>query len=448
MPQPVLFVVGMHDSHAPALDRIAADRGVTVDPLLPFSAVRKADSFDFDALLAEAEDRVRQVDDIAGFTAYWDLPASCIAAVLAQRHGLPTPGLEAVAAVEHKYWSRRLQQEVVPEVTPAYDVVDLRDDDAADAVDVPLPMWVKPVKSYSSHLGRRVDDDAELDQAIGVLQAGTSRLGRPMQQVVDRLDVPPDIARVPATAAIAEELLDGDQVTVEGSVHGGDLAVHGLFDIHREANGTTFAAYGYPSTLPDGARKQMVAASERLMGRLGWDDGPFNIEFFHDAATDEVQLLEVNPRISQEHAHLMRWVDDVTNLEVMVDLALGQRPAVPQHDGPHDAAAKFFLRAYDDAVVSRVPSADEVARVEEQFAPCRVELLVDADDRLSEQPDQETYSYELAYVFLAGRDHDAIQQRYREVVDALGIELRPTADGSTDAQRVDATRHATLEPVP
>lgn len=33
-------------------------------------------------------------------------------------HGLPTPGLEPIATVEHKYWSRLVQQRVVPEVTP------------------------------------------------------------------------------------------------------------------------------------------------------------------------------------------------------------------------------------------------------------------------------------------------------------------------------------------
>ena len=444
---PVVFVVGMDDSHAPALGRVAAERGVVVDQLLPFSAVRKADAFDFDALRAEAEDRVAKAGDVAGLTAYWDLPASCIAAVLAERHGLPTPGLEAVATVEHKYWSRCVQQEAVPEVTPAFDVIDLRDDDPTAHVDVPFPMWVKPVKSYSSHLGRRVDDHDELATATDLMRTATGRLGEPMQQVIDRLDAPRQVTDVPATAAIAEELLDGDQVTVEGSVHGGELAVHGLFDIHREANGTTFAAYSYPSTLPAGAREQMVTASERLMAHLGWDEGPFNIEFFHDPATDEIQLLEVNPRISQEHSHLMGWVDEVTNLEVMVDLALGHRPAVPQHDGPHDAAAKFFLRAYGDAVVDRVPSGDEVARIQEQFAPCRVELLVDTGDRLSEQPDQETYSYELAYVFVAGRDHARLEQRYREVVDALGMQLRPTA-GSTEVRRVDAVRRATLVPVP
>jgi hypothetical protein len=132
----------------------------------------------------------------------------------------------------------------------------------------------------------------------------------------------------------------------------------------------------------------------------------------------------------------------------MVDLALGHRPAVPQHDGPHDAAAKFFLRAYGDAVVDRVPSGDEVARIQEQFAPCRVELLVDTGDRLSEQPDQETYSYELAYVHLAGPSHDDVQARYEQVVDDLGIELRPPEDPGAPSRRVDAERAATLEPVP
>ena len=448
MSRPVLFIVGMDDEHAPRLRSIGDRRGVDVEGLLPFSAVRKASSFDVDALLDRARERVAATEQVAGFTAYWDLPASCIAAILAAEHDLPTPGLEPVATVEHKYWSRLVQQRAAPEVTPGFDIVDLRHDDAADRVDVPLPAWVKPVKSYSSHLGRRVEDEQELADAVEGLRNRTGRLGEPMQQVIDRLDPPDRVAEVPATAAIAEELLDGHQVTLEGFVHGGEMTVHGMFDIHREANGTTFAAYGYPSTLPEDVTGRMGDAARRLMLALGWDDGPFNIEFFHDADTDELQLLEVNPRISQEHSHLMRWVDDTTNLDIMVDLALGRTPTAPRHDGDHAAAGKFFLRAYRDAVVVSMPDDDELAALEDRFAPCRVTPLVDEGDRLSEQPDQETYSYELAYVYLAGPSHEEIQDRYDELVDALGIQLRGVDDPDAPVRRVDAERAATLQPVP
>lgn len=447
MPRPVLFVVGMDDEHAPRLRQIGAERGVDVDPLLPFTSVRKASSFDVDALLARARERVAATEEVAGFAAYWDLPASCIAAILAAEHRLPTPGLEPIATVEHKYWSRIVQQQAVPEVTPAFDVVDLRRQDAADRVDVPLPAWVKPVKSYSSHLGRRVESRADLERAVDGLRDRTRRLGEPMQQVLDRLDPPARVAEVPATAAIAEELLNGHQMTLEGFVDGGEVTVHGMFDIHREANDTTFAAYGYPSTLPGEVTDRMVEASARLMQALHWHEGTFNIEFFHDAETDELRLLEVNPRISQEHSHLMRWVDDTTNLQIMVDLALGRTPTVPRHDGEHAAAAKFFLRAYQDAIVDRMPDEDALAEVERRFAPCRVQPLVAEGDRLSEQPDQEAYSYELAYVHVAGESHAAVQQRYEQVVDALGIELRPVDGPCAPARRVDAERAATLQPV-
>lgn len=268
-----------------------------------------------------------------------------------------------------------------------------------------------------------------------------------MQQVIDRLDPPRRVADVPATAAIAEELLDGQQVTLEGFVHRGEVTVHGMFDIHREANGTTFAAYGYPSTLPEDVTTRMGDAASRLMQALDWDQGTFNVEFLHDSASDELRLLEVNPRISQEHSHLMRWVDDTTNLEIMVDLALGRQPQTPRHDGDHAAAAKFFLRAYADGVVTAMPDPEAIAVIEERFAPCRITPLLAQGDQLSQQPDQETYSYELAYVHLAGPSHDAIQERYEQVVDALGIELGPAGDSDAPPFGVDAERAATLQPV-
>lgn len=54
-------------------------------------------------------------------------------------HGLPTPGLEPIATVEHKYWSRLVQQRVVPEVTPDFDATTRRADAAGDRPARPAP---------------------------------------------------------------------------------------------------------------------------------------------------------------------------------------------------------------------------------------------------------------------------------------------------------------------
>lgn len=446
-----LLIVGLDDHHAPQLRRIGRDRGVEVVPLLDVSEVRRARSYDLDALLRRAEQRFAAAGEVAGITAYWDMPASSVAACLAERHGLPTPGLRAVTAMEHKYWSRRIQQVAVPEVTPAFELVDLRRPAAAERIGLPYPFWLKPIRSAAGHLAMQIDDRRELDLALRWLREGTVVYGRPFQRVLDSLDLPPEIAEVPATAAIAEELLEGDQVTLEGYALDGAISCYGVFDIHREANGCTFARYLYPSQLAASARERMTAAATTLMSALEWDRGAFNIEFFHEPSSGRIQLLEVNPRISQEHAHLTHWVDSASNLEVMVDLALGRPPPaiVGSHAGPHAVAAKVFLRAYRDAVVADAPDPAVVAELERRHAPCRIVLVAEQGVRLAELRGQEPYSYELAHVYLAGEDEHELEQRYQRIVDELGMRLlRVGVPPGSRAIQVDGSRLARLDPLP
>ena len=451
MARPRLLVVGMDGHHAPTLAEICRARGVTLTRLFDVAEVRRTATYDVDALLDRAERAYTAAEKVAGIACYWDMPSSYLAATLAERHGLATPGVQAVTTVEHKYWSRCVQQEVVPEVTPAFALVDPRQPDAADHVDLAFPFWLKPVKSASGHLAIRIEDREQLEQAIRRLRQGTSQLGPAFQRIVDRLTLPTSIANAPASAAIAEELLVGDQVTLEGYALDGEVVVYGCFDIHREANGCTFASYTYPSQLSSMVRARMEQAARTLMSKLRWDHGAFNIEFFHDPATGSIRLLEVNPRISQEHAHLMRWVDGVSNLELMVDLALGRQPSLhhPRHRDRFPVAAKFFLRAYEDGVVGGVPSFEVVDAIERDHDPCRIVLLVGEGDRLAHLRCQEPYSYAVAYVYLAGSDHADLERRYESVVHALGLRILPV-DTSTGGRprTIDATRRATLELLP
>lgn len=361
---------------------------------------------------------------MAGITTYWDFPSSCLAPILAEELALLTPGLRPVAAFEHKYWSRTLQSDVAPEDTPAFAAVDVHAPDADVRAPLAYPFWLKPIKSYSSHLGFRIGGSDDLEHAVGVMRRRIGRLGEPFQQVLDRTDVPDEVAGIGGGWAIAEGIIDGHQCTLEAHVHRGELTVHGLFDIARRDNGSTFVNYTYPSRLPERARARMRAVAADLVAHSGYDDAVLNIEFFYDEDADRTWILEVNPRISQEHADLMAWVDGTTNLEVMARTALGDDPGLEPGDGRCGAAGKFFDRHEHDAVVARVPTPDEVAALEEAYAPATIRIEVAEGDRLSELEDQESYSFELAHVYLGARDHDALHATYDEVAAALTFDLR------------------------
>lgn len=211
-------------------------------------------------------------------------------------------------------------------------------------------------------------------------------------------------------------------------MHAGELTLHGLFDIARREDGSTFVNYTYPSRLPAEARKRMTEVAADLVAHTGYDDAVLDIEFFYDADTGRTWILEVNPRISQEHADLMAWVDGMTNLEVMAQAALGDEPGLERGEGSCGAAGKFFHRHDHDAMVARVPSAEEIAALEEAHAPAIIDVGVHEGDRLSELPDQEPYSYRLADVYLGAEDHDHLHRRYDAISRELTFELREPGD--------------------
>lgn len=417
-----LAVIGLSDRQRDWLQRIGDEQGFRVYSILPYAKVRRAKHFHLDELLTVARARLdaRPVD---GLTTLWDFPSSCLAAILAEAVGLPTPGLRAVVSFEHKYWSRLTQHRVAPRHTPSFAAVDPFDDALLDGdPPLPFPFWLKPVKSYAGHLGFRVRSPADLQVAVEALRDGIHRLGVPFQRTLDHLDdLPEEIAAVGGSGAIAEAPVDGDQCTLEGYVHEGQVHVYGVFDIHRAEDRSTFTHYTYPSRLSEDARTRMCRIATDLVTEVGYDNAAFNIEFFVDEDEDRTWILEVNPRISQEHSYLMDWVDDATNLEVMAQTALDQEPRLQPQDGPCRLAAKFFLRRTEDAVVAAVPDEERIAEIEQHHGFCVVELLVAEGDRLSQLEDQEPYSYLLAYVYLGGAEEQELHQRYRQVVDELGL---------------------------
>ncbi|MDP5183381.1 ATP-grasp domain-containing protein [Blastococcus sp. BMG 814] len=379
------------------------------------------DDIDIPALLNRAEERLESfagpIDAVIG---YWDFPVSSMVPILCRRRGLPSAPLEAVVKCEHKYWSRLEQRKVIGEV-PAFALVDLEGDGELPP-DLELPVWLKPVKSVSSELAFHVGDRTELDEALGAIREGIDKYGEPFEFVLDQIDLPPEIAAVGATACLAEEAAVGQQLTVEGYAQAGRAHVYGIIDSLTYPDSSSFLRYQYPSRLPAQVRARLVDISTRVIEHLGLESTTFNIEYFWDPDRDRIRLLEVNPRHSQSHAKMFEAVDGVSNHEVMVELALGRAPG-ERTGGAYGVAAKWFLRTFDDGVVTRSPSPEDVARVEQELDGVTVHVVAQQGGRLSELAQQDSYSYELAQVFVGARDEAELIEKYERVVQLLPIEI-------------------------
>jgi hypothetical protein len=371
-----------------------------------------------DRAVRQLDERAKPVDAVVGF---WDFPVSTLVPLLAARCGLRSASLESVVKCEHKYWSRLEQQQVIDE-HPRFGLVDLEGEPRLPD-GLRYPIWLKPVKSYSSELAFHVADDEQLAEAVTEIRAGIGRLGRPFEWILDQLDLPQEIAEVGGQACLAEEALSGARAATEGYVHDGRVVVHGVLDSITYPDRSSFLRHQYPSQLPERVQQRLVEVSERVIERVGLDWTTFSVEFFCDPESGEVSLLEINPRHSQSHALLFEHVDGIANHHAMVQLALGYDPDMPSGKGPYGIAAKWYHRRFTDGLLRRGPSEEELARVEREVPGVHVAPVPREGQRLSELPSQDSYSYELADVIVGARDEAELVEKYERAVAALTYEF-------------------------
>ena len=427
-----IFVIGLDDFNLRLLRRVRHARDYDFHGLLEFRSVAQDPECEVDDLLARAFETLDAfpgtIDAIVG---YWDFPTVLMMPILRRRYGLRGPSLESVLRCEHKYWARLEQQKVLGEMVPPFVLVDPFAQDAARRRPLPFPFWIKPVKAHSSTLGFRVRNADDYRKALTTIRAGIRHLAVNLNQIMRYADLPNEIAHADGWKCIAEGLISrGRQCTVEGYVFEGEPVVYGIVDSIRGPNRSSFARYQYPSTLPKAVQRSIADAAKRAIAQTGLDDSPFNMEFFWEARTNRIRALEINARISKSHSPLFEKVEGVPHKEVMIDVALGRRPEYPLAQGQYSHAAKFMLRRYDcenTDVVLHAPDECTTRELERRFPGTEINLHVRQGMPLEALHFQDSYSHELADIFVGANSQRALMRTYRKIIDTLDIRIGKAA---------------------
>jgi hypothetical protein len=428
-----IFVVGLDDVHLAQLRTLPDAAQYRFYALFTHAELKQQAQFPVPMLLDEGVQRLRAFPDrVDAVVGYWDFPVSTVLPILRQAVGLATTSLESVLKCEHKYWGRLLQREVIPDHVPVFAAVDPFAEGVFARPPLPFPFWLKPVKSVLSHLGFRINDHADLREAIRQTRAGISRYALPFNRVLQQARLPAAVRPIDGHHCIAEAIISaGRQCTVEGYTWSDEVVLYGVVDSLREGpEGSSFSRYQYPSELPASVIDRMREICRRLMRHIGYVDAQFNIEFFWDEQCDRIWLLEINTRISKSHAPLFFMVDGCYHHKIMLDLALQRDPDFPYRQGRFACAAKFMLRHYEDARVTRVPSAEEIRRLEYDNPGVKIQIMVREGMLLSSLRDQDSYSYEVAVLFIGANNDAELEASYRRVVQHLPLEFSSEAKTS------------------
>jgi hypothetical protein len=184
------------------------------------------DLFDPESFLAECD--AIPADGVVGTKDRSALLASLVAA----RRGLPGPSPRALISCQFKPTARALERATVPSATPRFALLD-------GCPPFGPPFFVKPVVGRLSQGARRIDEPADiarLAEADGYM-SGYARIAA-------LAGLHPDAVH----GFLAEELLVGDEVTLEGYVRGGEVVTIGVTDsVKYPGTNTTSSSSSRPT---------------------------------------------------------------------------------------------------------------------------------------------------------------------------------------------------------
>ncbi len=342
-----------------------------------------------------------------------------IAAVVAQRLGLPGTDPAVIIAAQHKYYARCLQQKIMPEATPRFSVFPYQLHSAAD-VGLPFPLYVKPVKATYSVLARRVDSFDELQKHLRFNPLETlilHKLVTPFNDLMERFTP----FTIDAHHLVGEEIMSGLQVNLDGFVHNGKITILGIVDEVMYPGTQAFMRFEYPSRLPADVLERMKALAEKLFTGIDYGYGFFNVELMYQPDTGRLQIIEINPRMASQIVNLYRRVDGYDPYELLIDLALGNAPAVTFGQGAFGAAASFVFRRFDGREVTRVPKPSQIESVHQRYPDARLMLYLKRGASLAREM-KWLGSYRYAVLNLGGASTEDLHQRYDEIRRELSFD--------------------------
>ena len=270
-------------------------------------------------LLAYLDEARRYIEahDIAGLYYSFDL-SSLLAAVLCAEYGLPGPSLAATFTAYYKLYTRLFTGSV-----PQPRVCRLGD---ALTDWPPYPFYIKAPCSAAGVLGFTIRSDADLAQAMHIVERELPAMNAPLfpfyRRHLDLEAFPLALEHV----FLVEDCVSAKQMTLEGFVRQGEVHFTAATDTNRFPNSPLIDNFSLPSRIPEHTLARIRAQAQRDIAQIGLDNSFFNVEYWY--GDDEIKLIEINARAATTFYNLYRRVLGYDVYQAGVELCLGQRPAV------------------------------------------------------------------------------------------------------------------------
>jgi len=323
--------------------------------------------------------------------------------------------------LSHKFASRELQNNVVPGAVPRYQLLDpfnLKPED----VKLPYPFFVKPVKASASVRAGVVHNFTELQQALHfskIEEFGFSAIMRPFEQLSKTFGGP----TVPARDFIAEELIVGPQVTVDGYVSKKGVTVLGVVDSIMYPGTNSFARFQYPSALRPDVVARMEKTAKDIMEASGLQSNIFNIEMFYDPILDRVFIIEINPRMSEQFADLYEKALGTNLYSIQTALALGEEPVLSPGGGKYGVSASYVLRTFPGQQLSGSVTQQKLDAMRAKYPDVRLNVTPTGWRHVLNLSLNDRDSVKLGTINIGADDQAGLEKKYEDIKRDLGIAI-------------------------
>jgi hypothetical protein len=292
----------------------------------------------------------------------------------------------------------------------------------ADEIALPFPFYTKPVKAAYSVLARRVDDFAALRKHLSFHpweKYIIKRLVRPFNDVVEHYA----LSDVNGHWMLAEELIDGFQVNVDGFVENGEIKILGIVDAVMYPGTDAFLRWEYPSRLPAEWQDNVRRAAKEVAKALALDHGIFNVELRICSHSGECKVIEVNPRMAMQFSDMYEAVNGVNLHSLAIKLALGeasglQDPLPPA--GKAKFATSFVYRRFDGKPQEHFPNPAQIKELQ-AFDPESQLILFKKTGGELKRESKWLSSYRYACLNMSADSESELMEKYRKASAIIGF---------------------------
>ncbi len=357
-----------------------------------------------------------QQNAVTGVFSTENYPGSILAAIVAQECGLIGPYPQAIINHQNKFLSRCFQERLVPEHTPNFALLT---DEKSLPDGFSFPLFIKPVKCSFSMLAQRIDSWQQLHAFVRESGLPESHLNT-LNWFIEKYNV----GAPGKTILLVEELLYGEQCTVEGCIINGETLIIGIVDSIMFPGTISFKRFDYPSSLPEEVQLRMKAITRTLIQYSHYGNGFFNIEFMYDKEQDYIALIEINHRMVYQFADLYEKVDGINTYALMLDFVTGKKIVYRKQKGVYAHAASCVLRFFENKRVLSVPSVADIAYFETLFPDARYQFYAHEGKLLSDaRQDGKSFCYGI--INLGGESIEDIENKFEESKKLLPFNFEP-----------------------